>query len=61
MMGVGHLGSTRSGGSAFSYTIEIRSSDAIVGCVFVDVPFYLFLYSYNGWLYYCIVFDFIRS
>ena len=55
------LGPTRSGGSTFSYTIEIRTPDAAVGCVCADVPFYLFLYFYDGWLYYCIVFDFIRS
>ena len=60
MVGVGYLGSMRLGGSAFSYTIEIRLSDVIVGCVCVDVPFYLIFYFYDGWLLSkCIVFYFI--
>ena len=61
MVGVDLFGFTRSGGSAFSYTIEIRPLDAAIRCVCVDVPFYLFLYFYDVWLYYCIIFDFIRS
>ena len=44
----------------FSYTIEIRQLDIAAGCVYADVPFYLILYFYDGWLYSkCIVFDFI--
>ena len=49
MLGVGHLGSTRSGGSV-SYTIEIQQLDVDVGCPCAIIPFILSCVLIDGYI-----------
>ena len=49
-MGVDHLGSTRSGGSAFTLTIEIRLWSSWLEFSWLAFTFTMFLDYYDGWL-----------
>ena len=52
VVGVGHLGSTRSGGSAFYSYHWDPSVVIVVGASLSTFPFILSMYHYDGWLYF---------
>ena len=55
MVRVSHLGSTRSSGSTFFYTIEIEPLDVIDGCIYVVDPFFFILFFCWIIILHCII------